>query len=186
MKSKTKIVRGGGIPVGVVVALLLSLVMVTGAVHAEKSAPGKRQGPVSLPSDLFVSAAPADPLEVGHARKASEEGKPIVIRGRIGGMVEPFAAKYAIFVLSDLQLPPCTDGCPTAWDYCCTPRETIMANVATIQVVDADGRPLKVPVKGVNGLKAMSEVIVSGTVAKRNENFLVVNARNIFVSGETK
>lgn len=144
---------------------------------------GKNDG---LPNGLFVSKAPVNPVEVATARKNAEQGKPIAIRGRIGGLVAPFAEKYAIFVLSDLTLPPCTDGCPTAWDYCCTPREQILANIATIQVVDGQGKPLKTSIKGTNGLQPMSEVIVQGTVAKRDDKMLVINAENIFIAGLSK
>jgi hypothetical protein len=144
---------------------------------------GKGDG---LPDGLFVSKAPVNAVEVATARKNAEQGKPIAIRGRIGGLVAPFAEKYAIFVLSDLTLPPCTDGCPTAWDYCCTPREQILANIATIQVVDGQGKPLKTSMKGTNGLQPMSEVIVRGTVAKRDDKMLVINAENIFIPGVSK
>jgi hypothetical protein len=149
--------------------------------------PGMDTGAVAqqaggLPADLFVSAAPENSMEVGAARKASEQGKPVVLRGKIGGLPNPFADKFAIFVLSDMTLPPCTDGCPTAWDYCCTPRETVLDNVATIQVVDGAGKPLKASMLGANGLKPLSEVTVSGTVIKKGDKLFIVNARNIYVN----
>jgi hypothetical protein len=151
--------------------------------HAQKTSAGKDQPSAPLPADLFVAASPEKPVSVLEARKSSEEGKPIVVHGRIGGLVAPFSDKYAMFVLSDLQLAACVDGCATPWDYCCTPRETIMAGVATVQVVDGAGKPLKATLQGANGLKPMSEVIVRGVVAKRDTGYMVLNAQNIYVVG---
>jgi len=145
-----------------------------------------QQAGASLPPDLFVKEAPMAAVAVGEARKAVQEGQTVVMRGRIGGLPQPFAEKHAIFVLSDLRLLPCTDGCTTAWDYCCTPKDQILANVATVQVVDGKGRPIKVGMKGINGLKPMSEVIVKGTVIKKSKDLLMVNAHNIYVSSNPK
>ena len=56
--------------------------------------------------------------------------------------------------------------------------------MATVQVVDGKGKPLNVSVKGVNGLNPLSEVVVRGLVAKQDGKTLIVNAQNIFVSGQ--
>ncbi|MBI5252258.1 MAG: hypothetical protein HY912_22415 [Desulfomonile tiedjei] len=144
--------------------------------------PGKTTG-TTLPAGLFLKAAPPNAIDVGAARKAAEEGKPIVIRGRIGGTAKPIADKYAMFLVTDLSLALCKDGCA---DFCQMPREQLTANTAAIQVVDNTGRPLKVSIEGVNGLKPLTEVVVQGTVAKRDNNFLVINAQSIFVDSNAK
>ena len=160
------------------VALLIGFVL---AGPADSRGPTKTGLPPSLPPDLFVSTAPGGAINVGDARKTGREGGTVVVRGRIGGMAKPFADKYAVFVLSDQRLPLCQEGCSTPWDYCCTPRESIVSNLATIQVVDEGGRPLKTSLKGVHGLAPSSDVIVSGTVAKMGKNFMILNAGNIYV-----
>ncbi len=82
----------------------------------------------------FVRESPSRwAVDVGEARKIAQQGQQVVIKGRIGGVPNPFADKYAIFVLSDLRLLMCEEKCPTPWDYCCTPREKILANVATVK-----------------------------------------------------
>jgi hypothetical protein len=164
-----------------VIGILGVAVFNSGMVGAQTK---QSQPSAGLPSDLFVKAIPDNPVDVGEARKSAQQGQQIVIRGKIGGMPNPFADKYAIFVLSDLKLLICVDQCATPWDYCCTPREKILANVATVQVVDGKGKPLKVSVKGVNGLKPLSEVVVRGLVAKQDGKTLIVNAQNIFVGGQ--
>jgi hypothetical protein len=157
-------------------------VFISGVVGAQTK---QSQSSAGLPSDLFVKALPENPVDVGEARKTAQQGQQIVIKGRIGGVPNPFADKYAIFVLSDLTLLACVDECSTPWDYCCTPREKILANVATVQVVDGKGKPLNVSVKGVNGLNPLSEVVVRGLVAKQDGKTLIVNAQNIFVGGHS-
>jgi hypothetical protein len=163
-----------------VIGILVMAVFISGMVGAQSK---QSQSPGGLPSDLFVKATPDNPVDVGEARKTAQQGQQIVIRGRIGGVPNPFVDKYAIFVLSDLTLLLCVDECATPWDYCCTPREKILANVATVQVVDGKGKPLKVSIKGVNGLNPLSEVVVRGLVAKQDGKTLIVNAQNIFVGG---
>jgi hypothetical protein len=176
MRSKSKRIRR----VTLVIGILVTAVFISGIVGAQTK---QSQPSAGLPSDLFVKALPDNPVDVGEARKTAQQGQQIVLRGRIGGVPNPFADKYAIFVLSDLTLLACVDDCPTPWDYCCTPREIILANVATVQVVDGKGKPLNVSIKGVNGLNPMSEVVVRGLVAKQDGKTLIVNAQNIFVGG---
>jgi hypothetical protein len=137
----------------------------------------------SLPPSLFLKTAPPDAIGVSEARKTAEEGKPIVMRGKVGGTAKPIADKYAMFLVTDLSIVLCKDACA---DFCHIPREQLMISMATVQVVDATGKPLKVPIEGINGLKPLSEVVVKGTVAKRDNNFLVVNAHNIFVESGAK
>lgn len=163
------------------IAVIISLVLgsVTCA-KAEKPATAKDS---LLPAGLFLQAPPANAVGVSEARKTAEEGKPIVMRGRIGGTAKPIAEKYAMFLITDVSIGLCKDGCA---DFCQMPREQLMSNMATVQVVDNSGRPLKVPIEGMAGLKPLVEVVVKGTVAKRDSNFLVVNAHNIFVERTAK
>ena len=177
MRSKSKRSRHFIFAIGI----LVMAVFISGMVGAQSK---QSQASAGLPSDLFVKALPDNPVDVGEARKTAQQGQQIVLRGRIGGMPNPFADKYAIFVLSDLNLLLCVEKCATPWDYCCTPREKILANVATVQVVGGKGKPLNVSIKGVNGLNPLSEVVVRGLVAKQDGKTLIVNAQNIFVSGQ--
>ncbi len=155
----------------------MTVVAVLGVATSAKSDPGK------LPTGLFLATAPSNAINVGEARKTAQEGKPIVIRGRIGGAAKPIADKYAMFLVTDLSLALCKDGCA---DFCQFPKEQLMSNIATVQVVDNSGKPLKVSIEGISGLKPLTEVVIQGTVAKRDNNFLIVNAQNIFVERNTK
>lgn len=146
---------------------------------------GPRKNPTSvaalLPRDLFLKHPPRNAVEVQAARETVGQGASIVLSGRIGGVPSPFARNRALFLLADRKLPLCKEGCATPWDYCCETKQTILSNLATIQISDENGRPLKVDIRGVNGLAPAVEIIVKGTVVQRTKNVFVVDARNIYV-----
>jgi len=142
-----------------------------------------------LPSGLFLASVPEAALEVKAAKAAVKQGERVVMRGRIGGSVDPFVDGRAIFTLMDVALPACSDNpddhCTTPWDYCCETRKDIVAHAATVRVSDAEGRPLRVSLKGVSGLRELVEVIVVGTVSERDDagNF-VVDASGLYVAAK--
>jgi hypothetical protein len=170
------------------IALLIATWTLGGYEDALAEKTGPRKGPVRvpLPAGLFVKDAPTNPLSVSKARQVAQEGKPIVIAGRIGGTASPFAQNRAIFLLADNRLPLCQEGCATPWDYCCETRQTIISNLATVQVIDQQGRAVKVGLHGLNGLVPAAEIVVRGTVAKAGKNLLVLNAQNIYVKPQRK
>lgn len=143
----------------------------------------------ALPADLFVKSEPADAKSVLEVKVDAKAGDAIVISGRIGGSTDPFVAERAMFTIVDKSIPFCgqvskEDTCKTPWDYCCEPADRLANHSATIQVVGADGRPLKTGLSNVAALKPTNEVVVKGKVAqKEGSKILVVNAESIFVKG---
>ena len=143
----------------------------------------------ALPAGLFVTAELADAKDVVEAKRDAKGGETIVIRGRVGGSEDPFVAERAIFTIVDKRLPHCgemnmDDACKTPWDYCCEPRDKLMEQSATIQIVGADGRPLKAALHNVPELKPTKEIVVKGKVAQKDgDKVLVVNAESISVKG---
>jgi len=142
----------------------------------------------ALPEALFADTAPADPSHVFDVKQSAKEGDEVTVRGRVGGSKHPFVEGRAALTIADTQgtLTHCGDnegdGCPTPWDYCCDPPELITANTATIQIVDADGRPLKLGIEGAHGLENSVFIVVTGTVGPRPDaNVLVINATSIHV-----
>lgn len=140
-----------------------------------------------LPAGFFAAKAPKDPAELSALRKTGGQkvGDEIVIRGRIGGSKDPFIAGRAMFSLIGRGLKACSenpgDACDTPWDYCCESKTDVVANSATIQVVDDKGLVLRTDFKGRRGLKELSEVVVIGKVASTAGKALVVNATSIVV-----
>lgn len=150
------------------------------------SANAASQPAAALPADLILKEPPDGALDVTAAKQLAQPGESVVMRGRIGGRVEPFVENRAVFQLVDLSVPTCADnsgdGCKTPWDYCCEPKDQITAKSATIQITGADGKPLPVSVKGQEGLSPMAKVVVRGKVsAKPNDAVLIVDADGIYV-----
>ena len=143
--------------------------------------------PVELPATLIAEETPADAVGVVEARKSVEPGKEIVLTGFVGGRANPFVDDRAIFTLADSKLVRCDarpgDECETPWDACCDEPGKIKASIASIQVVDGEGRVLKRPLEGFGRIAAGSTVTVKGTIAAGSSaDSLVVNAGQIHVT----
>jgi hypothetical protein len=140
----------------------------------------------TIPAAVFVDAAPEGARHVSEVKVDAKEGDTIVVRGRVGGPA-PFVPGRAVMTLADTEnLIACSDRehdpCPKPWDYCCESPDDITANSLTVQVVDADGRPLKAGLEGAGGIDPLDFVVVTGTVGPRPDpNVLVVNATAIHV-----
>ena len=143
-------------------------------------------GAEALPAGLVVAQAPAGARDVAEVRKAAADGEQVTLVGRIAGAAEPFAEGRAQFQLIDANVKSCReiegDACPTPWDMCCEERDAIVENSVTVQVVGADGRPLKAGLRGVGGMEPLSEVSVKGTVRKSADGKAVtVDATEVYV-----
>lgn len=140
----------------------------------------------ALPADLFLKEEPANAKPVEEVKKTAKAGDRVIISGRVGGSKEPFVAKRAVLTLMGPGLPACGEGpaednCKTPWDYCCEPKEEILAHSATIQVVDQGGMPIKAELKDIEGIKELTKLVVVGDVVRAEGKTLVVNAKNIYV-----
>lgn len=165
----------------VLMITLSVLVHLSGGGEAVAQSGQKTQPAAPLPDGLFVKESIPKARGIKDAKEGTKQGETVVLVGRIGGRPVPFVGGRAVFLLADETLPPCTDGCATPWDFCCTPPNVIMEGLATVQVLGPDGKPLKTPLQNVNGLKPMAVVTVEGRVAKRDMNVFVVNADRIYV-----
>ena len=132
----------------------------------------------------IIQTQPTDAVEVGAAKQTAKKGDAIVLHGRIGGMREPISEGVGQFVIVDMAIKTCDqlhgDTCPTPWDYCCEPRESLAANNATVQIVNQSGRTIEVDLNEA-GLSPQDEVYVIGVVGDRpNEGVLTVKASGIY------
>ena len=140
----------------------------------------------SLPKELILSKAPENAKDLLAVKKSAKEGEQVVIRGVIGGDEKPIAENRALFMLLDPSVNTCNktpgDGCTTPWDACCEPKDTLVEKSASIQVVGADGKPLKTGLAGVGGIAPLKTVIVTGKVhGPMDGKNLLVDATGIFV-----
>ncbi len=158
------------------VAAMMATVLVGSAGCDRKSESPKTAA--ALPSSLFLATAPADAKDVKDAKPTLKAGDKVVLSGRIGGSRAPFVEGRAVFTLVDHRLQTCADDpadtCTTPWDYCCEAPEVLNANMATVQVVNAEGQPLKAGLDGVHGLKPLAKVTVVGTVTQAEKGNLLV------------
>jgi len=176
-------------------SLFGALALVTLALGCEKK-PSPSAGP-SAPEggdtpSFMLASAPVGAISVGVAKRDAAEGEAIVVRGRIGGSRRPFIEGQGAFTLVDAALLRCgeagvEDGCTTPWDYCCEPRENLVAHTLTVQVVDAAGQVVATGLDGTGGLTPGAEVVVVGTVAPRpSAEVLIVRATGVAVVPEKK
>lgn len=140
----------------------------------------------SRPAEVawVLTSAPAGAQSVTEAKASAKEGDSIVVHARIGGRKEPFTVGSPVFTVMDLAIPSCADNpgdnCPVPWDYCCETPETISANAATVQIVDANGQPVPDD-PTAHGLAPLDEVMIVGTVGPRpNDVVLTIRATGIY------
>jgi len=138
-----------------------------------------------LPAGLLVNVEPANAKGVEAVKADAAVGREVVLRGRIGGRVEPFVAERAVFIVADPDMATCKDlhgdGCPTPWDYCCEPKDHLLAATATLRIVGPDGQPLKLNLRGQHGLDPLALVTVAGKVSQMDEGGIVVDASALWV-----
>ena len=139
----------------------------------------------SLPASLRLSAAPADVKEVAAAKSAVKDGDRVVIQGVVAGRADPIAENRAILTLLDSGIKTCdknpADGCKTPWDACCEPADVLSKNSVTVQVVDAEGKPLKTSLTSIEGVKPLAKVVVSGLAKVSSDGVVLVNADGLYV-----
>jgi hypothetical protein len=173
-----------------IVASMLALgLLVTGCKESDDTATVTPAAPTeALPATLIATTQPSgDAQDVAALKKSAKDGDRVVVRGRVGGTPKPLADNRAIMTVADLGLPTCEKTamatCPTPWDSCCEPKEALTASTATVQVVGADGKPLKATLDGAGGIKPLKQVVVAGVVKNPpGGEAMVIEASQIYVA----
>ncbi|NNC87761.1 MAG: hypothetical protein HKN82_04785 [Akkermansiaceae bacterium] len=154
----------------------------------EAAGGGAAPAPAGNLEAVLTAEAPPNPVSILEARKNPAAGADVTVTGKIMGRREPFVDGRALVVIGDpAALTSCDlrpgDSCATPWDVCCDEPAVIRKSIATVQVVDADGSPLKEGLKGLGGMKELSSLVVTGTVAEgSNADNFVINATGIHVA----
>ena len=135
----------------------------------------------------FTAEPMADAGAIHVLRETAKPGDEITLKGEVIGREKVFVEGRAAFILGDPEkLTSCDkmpdDHCATPWDACCDSPELKKIGTASIQILGDDGRVVSGNIRGVKGLKELSEVTLKGTVdeASTKEN-LIVNATMIHV-----
>ena len=170
-----------------------ALAMLALASCGDKETSGEPVAPVDTGelAEVFLKETPAGAVNISEARKDPTPGRTVTISGEVMGSLNPIIEGRALVMIGDpTKLTPCNripgDACETPWDVCCDDPEVIKTSIATVQVLDAEGKPLKEGLRGLSGLKELSFLTVTGTVAEGSnaDNFLV-NATGIHVAKES-
>jgi len=173
---------------------LTAVIMVAMAAGCDRSEPAaSSSGPhntssVTVPETLILASAPEGAQDLAAVKESAKPGDQVTIRGVIGGREEPLAENRAVFMLIDPSVTTCDrmpgDSCKTPWDACCEDPDLIKQKSATVQVVDAEGQPLKKGLSGVGGIAPNKPIIVKGVVREGSDaQNLVVDATGIHVQG---
>ena len=138
---------------------------------------------VEIPKVLFdIDLKAGIPVLEARTHKAGDK---VTVSGKIMGSPSPFVDGRASFIIGDpKKLTSCDlnedDPCEKPWDVCCEDTKDIAAETLNIQVTDENGKVLKTGLKGINGLKELSEVIIEGTVAANSSaDAMTINASAI-------
>lgn len=137
--------------------------------------------------EIVLSNAPEKALDIAALRTTAKAGDEVTFAGSILGSDPVFVENRSVMIMGDpKKLTACSlrpgDECVTPWDVCCDDPDVIKSSIVTVQVVDENGQPLKQGLKGVGGMKELSQVIVTGEVAEGSTaSNMLVNATGIFV-----
>ncbi|MFC1652281.1 hypothetical protein ACFL3F_01040 [Planctomycetota bacterium] len=142
---------------------------------------------IALPSTLFLAKAPPDVTSIAALKSLAQEGDTVTIKAVVGGRLQAFVANRAVMTVIDATVDnPCTgkdDHCQTPWDYCCTPPDQLLPQMASVQILGADNRPLAVDLTTIEKLKPLNTLVIQGTVGPRpDEATLVIHTTGIFVA----
>ncbi len=140
----------------------------------------------TLPASLFLAQAPTGVQSIASLKADAKEGDTVVIKAVVGGRKQVFVANRAVMTVVDAEENnPCLsedDHCAAPWDYCCTPSEQLLLQMASVQILGSDQRPLRVDLESVDRLSPLNTVVIQGTVGPRPDNAtLVIHATGIFV-----
>lgn len=129
-------------------------------------------GSVADVKTLMNSELPGGALEITAAMKSAKAGETITVRGNVAMSKDAFVENRALFTLVDESTrkgccPPSDKLPDTACDIPAEGR-------ATVQIVDANGRPLRGGLSGQHGLKPGAEVFVTGRVETANGTDVLV------------
>jgi hypothetical protein len=128
---------------------------------------------------------PTGAIPVGDARKQVKSEDEVTLVGLIGGSPEPFVDGIAAFTIVDAKVPYCAadENCPTPWDYCCQ-QDAVKENIATVQIVDDNGKPVMADARKLLHVKELTTVTVQGKAKRDEQGNLVVHATKLFVNAQ--
>ena len=118
---------------------------------------------VVVGTPYLLAADPTGGLSILEAKAAAPRAGVVVV-----GRVKELTPGYAAFTLTDLSLQYCgqseAEGCPTPWDYCCTPNEELAAGTIGVVVEGPGAEPVKLA--RIPDFRNADVVVVTGDLVK--------------------
>jgi hypothetical protein len=154
-------------------AALLTLPLLALGCSSEASteaAPPARPG---LPATFWLDAAQGEAVGVRSARESAEDGAEVTVSGHLQDFGD-----LATFRMVDLALAPCTDQCPTPWDFCCEDPADLTVSTINVEFLDGD-LPGSWALKGERGLDHLTQVQVTGTLRRDGSGNVRLEASRI-------
>lgn len=166
--------------------MVACLILATGCTIDTSSSTNTNKAPAGPTGPQYIAASePAGATGVGEARKTSTDGENIVLVGHVGGSTAPFVDGIAAFSIVDQSVPWCQpdENCPTPWDYCCK-QDQVKENIATVKIVDADGKLVAEDARKLLGVRELSLVVVEGSAKRDDAGNLTVLANKVFIRSQ--
>ncbi|MDZ4656095.1 MAG: hypothetical protein SH868_00810 [Bythopirellula sp.] len=134
-------------------------------------------------SKFLLSEEPDGAIGVIAARESAEDGKPLVMVGRIGGAANPWIEGRAAFTLLDASMTVVTEGEEAEGAICtgdCCANERLTCT-AMVKVVDAEGQLIAVDSRQLLGVKEADMVVVEGKAQKDKTGNFVMLANRVYI-----
>ncbi len=163
----------------------VTLATTSGCGQASGSASSVARTSIDVDGSRFrLSEEPDGAVGVIDARESAEDGAPLVLVGRIGGVGNPWIEGRAAFTLLDASMSVVADGEASgegelcAADCCATERLSCTTNV---KVVDDEGRLIGVDSRELLGVRQADMVVVRGHAKKDKDGNFVMLASGVYV-----
>ncbi len=134
-------------------------------------------------SEFLLTVEPEGAVGVIAARESAEDGKPLVMVGRIGGSANPWIESRAAFMLLDASMTIAVEGEEAEGELCtgdCCANERL-ACTALVKVVDSQGNLIPVDSRSLLGVKELDMVVVKGRAQKDESGNFVLLASGIYI-----
>lgn len=164
----------------------LSLLSLTGCQNGDDKKEAKKSDYDA--SKFILAAEPEGGLHVKAARDTVKNEDDIVIIGRIGGRIDPWAKGRAAFSIVDPALLACSDekedgevcSCKTPWDYCCE-LDKLPSSMVLVQFMEENGKVVAHDAQDIFDIKELQTVVVQGKAQRNEEGNLIVLAHGMYV-----
>ncbi len=168
---------------------VIGLPLLSGCGEAtQSSAVAASAAPIEIDSSKFLlTEEPTGAVGVIAARESAEDGKPLVLVGRIGGAANPWIDGRAAFTLLDASMSVVAEGedseDPADGELCmgdCCATERLDCTTL-VKIVDADGKLVLVDSRKLLGLSESDMVVIQGNAKRDKSGNFVMLATGVFI-----